>query len=74
MKSGGQKTGQTIRRHQIHTGAEGLQLPNLSVNSSDEQVAAMRKALGEARQTIQKHRSQLAGDAANVIRSAEKMM
>jgi archaellum component FlaC len=74
IEIGGQKTGQIIRRQPVHTGQEGLALPDLSVDSSDQQVAAMREALSEARHTIKERRSQLAEDAIRVIQSAEKIM
>jgi hypothetical protein len=74
VEIGGQKTGQTIRRQPVHTGRDGLGLPDISADSSDEQVAAMQKALSQARQTIQQRRSQLAEDAGRVIQSIEKMM
>ena len=74
VEIGGQKTGRTIRRQPVHAGRDGLGLPYITIHSSDEQVAAMQKALGQARQTIQQRRSQLAEDAGRVIRSVEKMM
>ena len=74
VEIGGHRTGQTIRRQPVHTGGEGLGLPEISINSSDEQVVAMHKALGAARQTIQQRRGQLAEDAERVIRAAEKIM
>jgi hypothetical protein len=70
---GGIKTGLTIRRQPVQAGQDGLGLPEISAGASDEQVTALHKALVTARQTLQQRRSQLADDAAHVIRSAEKM-
>ena len=69
----GKKTGHAIRRQPVHPGREGLRLPEITSASSDEEVAALHTALGQARKTVQQRRSQLADDAVHVIRSAEKM-
>jgi archaellum component FlaC len=68
------KTGATIRQQPVHTGREGLALPEISVASTDEEVQRMQAALGEARLEIQQRRGELAKDASRVIRSAEKLI
>lgn len=73
IEIGGKKIDQTIRRQHVHTGKEGLSLPELSVHATDEQISGMQKALGSARQIIQQRRAELAEDAFQVIRTAEKL-
>lgn len=67
----GSKIGQTIRHQPVHTGKEGLALPEISVHATDEQVSGLHKALGSARLQINKRRNELAEDAIQVIRSVE---
>lgn len=69
----GQRLGKSLRRQPVHAGPEGLALPEISTESSDEQIAGLQKALGQARRTIKHRRIGLAEDASQVIRSAEKM-
>lgn len=68
---GGQKIGAAIRRQPVHTGSDGLSLPEVSPQMSDEQVAGLQKALGQAKLRIKDRRSQLAEDAIQVIRSVD---
>jgi len=74
VEIGGRSIDQTIRRQPMHAGFGGLDLPEITMESSDDQVKAMHVALGEAKQKIQDRRAGLAQDAAQVIRSAEKLM
>lgn len=74
VEIGGRSIGQTIRSQPVHAGSGGLDLPEISTESTDDTVKAMQVALGEAKHTIQVRRSGLAQDASQVIRSAEKLM
>jgi len=69
----GQKIGAVIRHQPVHAGAEGLDLPEISVESTDEQIKDLHQALGNARSLIKERRSRLSQDTAQVIRSVEKM-
>lgn len=71
IEIGGKKIGSTIRRQPVHSGKEGLALPEITVQSTDAQVADMQRALGLARQQVQQSRHALAEDAIRVIRLAE---
>jgi len=72
IEIGGKKIGRTIRRQPVHSGKEGLALPEITVQSTDAQVSDMQKALGSARQQVHQSRDMLAEDAIQVIRFAEK--
>ena len=67
----GKKIGSTIRRQPVHSGREGLALPEITPQSTDAQVADMQKELGSARQQVQQRRNMLREDAIRVIRIAE---
>jgi archaellum component FlaC len=69
----GQKIGAVIRRQPVHAGDGGLELPEISVASSDEQIKGLHQALGQARSVIKERRSELSKDATRMIRSAEKL-
>lgn len=71
IEIGGKKIGSTIRRQPVHSGKEGLSLPEIGTHSTDAQVADMHRALGSARQQVQQSRNALAEDAIRVIRFAE---
>lgn len=70
----GHKAGPTIRHQPVHTGEEGLALPEISPDASEEQIAGLQKALGRARRVLKQRRHELTKDATQVIRSAEKML
>ena len=74
VEIGGRSTGRTIRSQAVHAGSGGLNLPEITTESPDDQVKAMHVALGQAKQTIQERRTGLAQDASQVIRSAERLM
>jgi len=71
IKIGGETIGNTIRHQPFHTGKDGLALPEISLQATDEQIAGLKKALGSARQQIQQQRSEFAQDAIQVIRSVK---
>ena len=71
IEIGGKQIGSTIRRQPLHSGKEGLALPEIGAHSTDAQVADMQKALVSARQQVQKSRNALAEDTIRVIRLAE---
>jgi hypothetical protein len=72
IEIGGKQIGKTVRRQPVHTGKNGLALPEISDQSTDQQVMDMQKALGAARQRVRLRRNELAEDAIQVIRFAEK--
>ena len=69
----GQKTGTSIRKQPVHVGNEGLALPEISQEATDEQIKELHKALGQARSVIKQRRSELSEDASTLIHSVEKM-
>ena len=73
IELGGQKISSTIRRQPVHTGPEGLALPEISQESTNEQIAGLQKALGQARRVLSQRRAGFSEDATRIIRSGEKM-
>jgi hypothetical protein len=71
LKSVASRSGAPYGDSLVHSGQEGLALPEITVQSTDAQVADMQKALGPARQQVQQSRHALAEDAIRVIRLAE---
>jgi len=71
LEIGGNKIGKSIRHQPFHTGNGGLELPEISLQATDEQVIGLQKALGSARQQIKQRRSEFARDAIQVIRSVQ---
>ena len=69
----GQKIGTSIRYQPVHAGNEGLALPEISQEATDEQIKELHQALGQARSVISQRRSGLSEDASKLIRSVEKM-
>ena len=61
----------SIRRQPVHTGAEGLNLPELPTDASDRAIKEMQRALAVARKIVADRRGQLADDVHAVIRQAE---
>ena len=57
-----QKVGTVVRHQPVHAGNEGLALPEISIESTDEQVKGLHQALGQARSVIKQRRSELAED------------
>jgi flagellin-like hook-associated protein FlgL len=64
--AGGKGPGLTIRNQQVHTGPTGLNIPELSENATDEEIAAAIKNLEEARKTLDQRQSGLATDALSI--------
>ncbi len=60
-----------IRRQPVHTGAEGLDLPELAPDASDRAIKETQRALSRARKIVSDRRGQLADDVMQVIRQAE---
>lgn len=63
---------QAIRRQPVHTGEQGLNLPELPPDASDKAIADMQVTLGNARKMVNDRRGQLADDIIKVIRQADK--
>jgi hypothetical protein len=72
LKVGKSDSYPAIRRQPVHTGPEGLNLPDLPADASDKAIAAMQGALNSARKVVADRRGQLAEDVIQVIRQAEK--
>jgi archaellum component FlaC len=72
IEIGGRKIGGPIRRQPVHTGQEGLNLPEISTESTDQDVARFHQALGKARGLLRQRRAALTEDATQVIRFAER--
>ncbi len=60
-----------IHRQPVHTGAEGLNLPELPPDASDRAIKEMQRTLGMARKIITDRQAQLANDVHSVIQQAE---
>ncbi len=71
IKVGSQNLHQAIRRQPVHTGADGLNLPEMPPDASDRAIKEMQRALGNARQILTDRRGQLANDVIKVIRQVE---
>jgi hypothetical protein len=65
-----QKIGRSIKSQPVHTGKEGLNLPKITTDATDEQIAGLQKALSQARRVIKQRREGLAQDATQVLRTA----
>jgi hypothetical protein len=61
-----------VHSQQIQDGAEGLGLPELSADSSDEEVASALDELDTARQALAEKRAQLAADTLGLDRLTEQ--
>ena len=68
-----QKMGRSIKPQPVHTGKAGLNLPNITTDSTDEQIAGLQKALSQARHVIRQRREGLTKDATQAIRTAQKV-
>ena len=73
IEIGGQAIRPTIRRQPVHTGPEGLALPEITQESTDDQIAGLQKALGQARRVLRQRRAGFSEDATRMIRSVETM-
>jgi hypothetical protein len=71
IEIGGRAIGKSIRRQPMHTGKEGLNLPEITPQATDEHVFELKNALGSARQQVKRGRSEFAEDAIQVIKSVE---
>ncbi len=71
IEIGGNKTGKSIRHQPVHAGRDGLNLPEISLQATDDQIVGLKKALGSAREQIKQRRTELSEDAIQVIRSVE---
>jgi hypothetical protein len=72
VRVGGKDLGVTIHRQPVHSGKEGLDLPELAESADDREIAALGKVLDQALTTVRSRRAELADDAVNAIREAEK--
>jgi len=72
IKVSGKQLGPAIRRQPVHSGAEGLNLPELAPEASDGEIAQLGSELGRARQALITRRAALAEDTLRVIRHIQK--
>ena len=57
----------TIHSRQVHTGPEGLDIPELSGHTTDDDIHLMLKKLDFAKDTLIKRRAGLAADASGIM-------
>ena len=62
-----------IRRQPMHTGSEGINLPELPVDASDKDIADAQAALRRAWETVAERRGHLADDVKKIIGQVEKL-
>jgi hypothetical protein len=62
-----------IRRQPMHTGSEGINLPEMPVDASDQDIADLQAALRRAWETVAERRGHLADDAKKMIGQVEKL-
>ena len=60
-----------VHRHQVHTGAWGLGIPELPEDADDEEAHTYIDRLDVAREMLRQRRGDLAADAADIIDSYE---
>jgi len=56
-----------IHSRQVHTGPDGLDIPELSGHAADDDIHLMIKKLGFAKDTLINRRSGLAADASSIV-------
>ncbi len=71
LKIGKKSLYEAIRRQPVHTGSDGLNLPELPPDASDRAIKEMQRTLGMARKIVTDRRGQLANDVHSVIQQAE---
>ena len=62
-----------IRRQPMHTGREGVDLPEMPPDASDQDIADLQAALRRAWETVAERRGHLADDAKMIIGQVEKL-
>ena len=63
-----------IRRQPMHTGSEGVDLPEMPPDASDKDIADVQAALHKAWKTVVERRGHLADDTKQIIGQVEKRM
>ncbi len=71
IEIGGKRIGSAIHRQPVHTGREGLAIPEISVDATDDQIAGLKEALGSARKLVNQRRRALSDNAIQIIQSVE---
>jgi hypothetical protein len=61
----------TIKSRQVHTGPDGLDIPELSNHATDDDIHLMIKKLGFAKETLIKRRDGLATDSSGIMNPPE---
>lgn len=61
-----------IRRQPMHTGSEGVDLPAMPPDASDQSIADLQAALHKAWETVAERRGRLADDTKQIIGQVEK--
>ena len=63
-----------IRRQPMHTGSEGINLPEMPADASDKDIVDAQAALHQAWETVAERRGHLADDAKLIIGQVEKLI
>lgn len=67
IKKGGQGGDLVIKHQPLHTGTNGLNIPEMNVNSSDQQIQSTLSRVNTAMKTLDARRLQFIADANRVI-------
>jgi hypothetical protein len=62
-----------IRRQPMHTGSEGINLPEMPADASDKDIADTQAALRRAWETVAERRGHMADDVKKIIGQVEKL-
>ena len=71
VKIGDKTLAGALRRQPMHTGGEGLDLPEMPSDASDQNIADLQAALRQAWERVAEGRRQLADDAQMIIGQVE---
>ncbi|KJS30355.1 MAG: hypothetical protein VR64_16815 [Desulfatitalea sp. BRH_c12] len=69
VKIGGQSSGEKVRTHNMHLDSQGLDIPELPLDASDQQIADAQENLEKAAKSIQTKRAALNDDIKKLIRN-----
>jgi hypothetical protein len=68
VKMSGESAGQTIRSHAIHLGPDGLDIPELAIDASDQEILSFKGHLERASSAISRSRAVMAEDTERLIK------
>jgi hypothetical protein len=69
VKIGGQASGEKVRTHNMHLDSKGLDIPELPLNASDQQITDAQENLEKAAKSLQTKRAALNDDITKLIRN-----